>query len=216
MNSSPSVVVNKGGFFSALAKGLFGTIMVTVICGTTLGLYGLHIANSNAALVLDNAGELIGRALAVAPEWQEAMPPAIQDALRDRRAPEYRDQVEVSGQLVADARGATRIMVEVSNRGDEMLSMLPLRVVVEDGDGVPVYRRELYAVTPLLLCDEWPGPMMPQSGPRKFTLFIHRNDVPADARVTVEMTELRVAVSQDAQTEAGAAEDVELVGAPRE
>lgn len=192
MNGSPAVVVNKGGFFSSLAKGLFGTIMVIVICGTALGLYGMRIADTKVMMLSDKAEAILDHVLATLPEWQKAMPPQIADALLDRRAPDYRDAVDVSAKLVRDDHGDI-VVVEVTNKGDQIISMLPLRVVVEDGDGVPVLEHSIYAVTPMNFCSEdWPGPLWPQSEPRKLRQRVWT--VPADAKVTVEITDLRVAL----------------------
>jgi hypothetical protein len=192
MNGSPGVVVNKGGFLSSVAKGLFGTIMVIVLCGTALGLYGMRIADTKFALIADKAEVILDHVMRTLPQWQEAMPPQIADALLDRRAPDYRDSVDVSARLARHGRH-DMIVVEVNNKGDEIISMLPVRVVVEDNGGVPVFESSLYAVTPLNLgCDEWPGPLWPRSAPRKILQYACR--VPADAKVTVEITDLRVAL----------------------
>ena len=192
MHGSPGVVVNKGGFFSSLAKGLFGTIMVIVLCGTALGLYGMRIADTKATLLTNKAEAILDHVLETLPRWQEAMPPQIADALLDRRAPDYHDSVEVNAWLARAGRHDV-VVVEVNNTGDEIVSMLPLRVVVEDDDGVPVFEHSFYAVTPLNFgCNEWPGPLWPQSEPRKIRQRAW--NVPKDAKVTVEITDLRVAL----------------------
>jgi hypothetical protein len=192
MNGSPGVVVNKGGFLSSLAKGLFGTIMVIVLCGTALGLYGLRIADTKATLLTNKAEAILDHVLQTLPRWQEAMPPQIADALLDRRAPDYRDSVEVNAWVTRDGQHSA-VVIEVDNKGDEIISMLPVRVVVEDDEGTPVFERSIYAVTPLNLgCDEWPGPLWPKSPTRKIRQHAWR--LSADSKVTVEITDLRVAL----------------------
>lgn len=205
MSGSPSVIVNKGGFLSSLVRGVFGTIMVVVICGTALGLYGMRMVNGKADMLVENGVRITERLLEALPEWQKAMPPQVADALVDRRAPDYRDQVEVTARVVND-RGNDVVVVEVTNHGDEIISMLPLRVVMEDSDGVPIMQESVYAVSPVQICDEWPGPLWPNSGPRKIKLADYRFRGVHNANATVEITDLRVAMAVEVESQAPAVE----------
>ena len=132
------------------------------------------------------------------PDWQKAMPPSVKDALNDRRAPEYRDQLDVSARL-ARVDGRQVVGVEVVNNGSEIVSLLPLRVVLEDADGTPLREMAVYAATPLLICDEWPGPVLPGAGPRKVTQHVCCPN--AATKVTFEITDLRVANNVPAMPE---------------
>lgn len=189
MSGSPAVVVNKGGFLSAIVKGLFGTLMVLLICGTMLGLSGLWFADKQITRVTHMGAAVSEKVLEVLPEWQKVLPPAIADALNDRRAPEYRDKLQINARL-ASARQRKIVVLEVANNGDEIVSLLPIRIAVEDSGGVPIRDFALYAATPFQACDDWPGPMLPQGGTRKMSLCA--GDVPEDAKVTIEITDVRV------------------------
>lgn len=185
----PAVVVKKSGFFTAIAKGVFGTLIVGIICGTALGLYGMRMADGHVGALLHNTGQVVEQVLKSLPEWQKAMPPAVQDALNDRRAPEYRDNVKVAADLVK-RDGRDIVVISVTNRGDAIVSLLPLRVVVEDRDGIPVQEMNVYAAFPLQI-DQQPGPLMPGEEPRKICRDVWRE--PNAAKVRVELVDLRVA-----------------------
>ncbi len=157
MSTAPAVIIKRGGFFSTVAQGVFGSLMVLLICGTVLGLYGMHLWDKHALTI---TRELAG----ALPEWRRVLPPAIVDALNDRRAADYR------GSLGVTARVATRsgddgervVVIEVANNGNETVSFLALRVVLEDGRQVPVQELNVLAATPLALGNcEWRGPLQP-------------------------------------------------------
>lgn len=156
MSSPPAVIVRKGGALSALAYGFFGLLVTTVACAAGLGVYGMWIAQNKFDRLLSTSAGL----LANLPDWQAALPPALADGLRDRRAPEYRRQLDVTVRLVPRSRGP-RAVVAVSNQGPETVSLLALRVVVLDQDGVPAQERICYAATPVALDDGWRGPLLP-------------------------------------------------------
>jgi hypothetical protein len=183
MSTGPAVVVNKGGFLAALAKGVFGTIMVCVLCGTALGLYGIHVADRHV-------WELAQQILTELPEWQKAMPAVIADDLNDRRAPEYRDSVRIAARFVPDSPGSEdgSVVVDVKNVGEQIVSLLPLRVVVEDESADRVNVVRLMAAAPLLFGDD-AGPLLPGTE-RKLARHVWR--VVGEPRVTVEITDLRV------------------------
>jgi hypothetical protein len=196
MSSGPAVIVNKGGFLSATAKGLFGTIMVVVACGTALGLYGLRMVDTHFTSITNQVGTATEKILDILPEWQKMAPPQIAEALNDRRAVDYRDALKIAARIAkVDRRGAeTAVVLEVTNGGSEIVTLLPLRVVVEDQDGTPVSELSVYAATPIMICDEWRGPLLPGSGTRKFVVPAHGlHGVKGDLKATVEITDLRVA-----------------------
>jgi hypothetical protein len=190
MNGSPAVIVNKSGFLASVAKGVFGTIMVTLVCATALGVYALR--------TLDQQATNITQGLFKAwPEWQDALPPVLADALDDHRAPDYRKSVEVSARLVDAKRGreGTLVVVDVKNNGPETVTLLALRLVVEDANKVPVREALLYAATPLATECEWRGPLLPGSGVMRIPHYVYGAE--DAARVTVEIRDIRVADKPD-------------------
>ena len=43
-NANP-MVVKRGGFLSAVAYGLFGTITAAIVCGAGVGLYAVNVVD---------------------------------------------------------------------------------------------------------------------------------------------------------------------------
>ena len=157
MSSSPTVVVKKGGVLTALVSGVFATLIVCIVCGVGLGWYAMNIFDRK---VSDLAGG--GRALLeTLPEWRESIA-VTGDLLDDRRAPEYREHLEMSvrvfkEQTGEDARRPARgrshsgAVVEVTNNGDEVVTFLSARVVLSDEEGVPVHEYRTFIATPLTI-----------------------------------------------------------------
>lgn len=194
MNGGPSVIVNKGGFLTALVKGIFGTIMVVLVCGTLLGLYSLYALTSPVGSAIKE----IARCL---PDWQKAMPAVVAEALDDRRALDYERQLSFTTR--AKRFGADRdrgvVVVEIRNNGPEVVSYLTLRLHVEDeGDGY-VRTLALTGASPLQLGADWPGPLLPGH-----TKVLARciGEVAGKPEVTYELTDLRVARSRAEPAEA--------------
>jgi len=187
MSNMPAVIVRKGGFLGPLFYGLFGFLIAVVVCGTLLGGYGLHIVDSTASGLFAIGGDLITNL----PQWQKTLPPMLAEALNDRRAPEYREQIEVVVRTVPAPGDVGRelTLIEVANNGTETVSVLALNVVLEDERGVPVYETRSYAATPVVINeDDWRGPLLPGST-RKFTQCCRHGK---GLRPIVEVAELRV------------------------
>jgi hypothetical protein len=124
------------------------------------------------------------------PEWQKAMPAVIADDLNDRRAPEYRDSVRIAARFVPDSPGSEEgaVVLVVKNIGEQTVSLLPLRVVVEDESADRICVLRMMAAAPLLL-GENAGPLLPGTERR---LAQHVWRVVGEPKVTVEITDLRV------------------------
>lgn len=185
MSSGPQVIVKKGGFLAALCTGFFGFLTTTVVCATGLGVYTIHTFKSTG---FDAAG-LVGKVVETLPKWREAMPPAISDAFDDRRAPEYREQLDVDVKLVEFRRNHARALIEVTNNGKEIVSVLALRARVLDDRGLPTGSSLEYVVSPLAIDErDWPGPLLPGS-----TRTIERwLDASQGEKAVSEIVELRV------------------------
>jgi hypothetical protein len=191
MNGGPSVIVNKGGFLASLAKGLFGTVMVLLVCGTSLGIYGLHVANSNVHLFTGQVGDIIQGVLARLPDLQKALPPILADAANDRRALDYRDAVHIAARLERsgqEERDGT-LVLEVKNDGKDAISLLTVRVVVQDHSKARFCELPILVATPLQLEDQWRGPIQPGE-----TRIVPRrlSDLVGDTKISTELTDLRV------------------------
>ncbi len=186
MSSHAPVVVRKGGFLSSLVLGLFGTIAVVVICTAAVVIYGMNLVDRK----FDQIVRLTPEMLQTLEDWQSFLPPVLSDALRDRRDPAYREQVEMSVDFLIDDNGLGKAPVlSIDNTGQETISLLGVRIVVENNAGTPLRDWVEYPVTPLALEHEWPGPLLPGSD-RRFRL--HGQSIASVARpVRLEIVELR-------------------------
>jgi hypothetical protein len=185
VNQAPSVIVKKDGFFTAVARGFFGLLTTAVVCATGLGVFSLHVIDKKFGDIKSIGESVVGGM----PKWRESLPPAIADAINDRRAPEYASNVDVKVRLADGKR--KRAVIEVTNNGDETISLLSLNIRLEDADGVPVRTFTSYAATPLALNDgDWRGPILPTSKTRKFAVVVPETDLTAVA----EIADIRVAL----------------------
>jgi hypothetical protein len=185
MNTGPAtVVVRRSGFLPALTYGVFGTVIALIVCGGVITFSVIELVDRQ----IDNVMAMSTEVVKVLPDWQKALPPALADAINDRRDLGYRDQLDISAR-VAGERWASAV-VTVKNNGDRPVTLLSLRVVVEDEDGVPVREFTTYAATPIAIEDEWRGPLLPGST-RRFTAGTLRDSI-GEWKATVEITELRV------------------------
>lgn len=198
MSTQPAVIVNKrGGFLTALVQGVFGFLIVTVLCAAILGLYGVWVLDKKTDLLLD-VGKLAAGDI---DNWQRLLPAPVADALTMQYDPSYAEHVTLDVQLVPVA-GGSRVRVVAENTGDSVVSHLVARVVIEDADGVPVDEAVTIVATPLTFdfgpLDEHAhrggqralgrGPLNPGST-RRYTFEVP--DLPTGALVSFEVTELR-------------------------
>lgn len=186
MSRDSQVVVRRSGFFSALAHGFFGALIAIVLCVTCVAVYGVHVVDRKTDALL-GVGHGIIKSI---PELEEALPPVIADALDDRRAPEYREQLAMNVRLLPGSDGGhSELVVETANNGDEVITLMAVRIVLLDENGVPVRSVNTYAATPATIDQDWRGPIMP--GSKRYcgiTMF----RCPANLTPEVEITDLRV------------------------
>lgn len=193
MSTMPAIVVKKGGFLSSLFSGLFGFLIVVVVCASGLGFYALHIADSKVDGLFTITTDLISGL----PEWQRNLPPLLSELLDDRRAPDYREQIEVAVRTVPSPDDPSRevTVLRVANNGSETITVLALSVVLENADGVPISERRVYAATPIMVDeDDWRGPLLPAES-RRFVVHRHgrcRANHIGGLEASVGVTELRV------------------------
>lgn len=173
MQTGSAVVVRRAGFFTSIVRGVFGLMITSVVCVSALGLYGLHIFDRKGEHLFDFARS-VGENL---PEWQAALPPALSDALSDRRDVHYHDKLSVTTKVKADPardlphdrrrwlcedENDTRVIVEITNNGEETVSLLALRLTMFDDDGDAIGDWAAYGATPLTLENRsWRGPLLP-------------------------------------------------------
>lgn len=199
MNAGPSVIVNKkSGFFAAVAKGLFGTLIAAIVCVSVLGIFGIRLVERNVGIVQDALTTTLPEVLRTIPEVVDrvpnlvrALPPVLADGLNDRRAPEYEQNLAIKTRVVEtrrSSRGAEAV-IEVTNQGDEAVSLLMLRLTIEDDREVPIDEHMIVVATPLAIEDEMRGPLWP-GNTRKIAQWVCSD--PEDVTAVIELAELRL------------------------
>ncbi|MFH1746928.1 MAG: hypothetical protein ABIG44_07770 [Planctomycetota bacterium] len=187
MSASPTVVVRKGGFLTALVSGIFGTLIVCILCAGALGWYTLDLADRKVSEIL-GVGHNI---LEMIPEWTESFPVAA-DLLNDHRDPTYASQIEATVRLVSreSDHNDQRLVVEVTNQGSKLVTLLTARIVFLDEEGIPLHESRTFIATPLCLDEgEWRGPLQPGSNRQYAKPIWHRDEARS---VSIEITDLRV------------------------
>jgi hypothetical protein len=191
--SKPSHIVYRNHtFLSAAAMGLSAVAIVVIVSCTATLLYAVHLAGEKSERVVSLAQDAV-RGL---PELVDSLPPALADMLDDRRQPDYCRQLAITARLtsVPGPDDGTRTAIEVVNNGDEVVSLLSLRITLVDEEGRILCEAQEWAATPLAAEHEWRGPIMPGSR-RHFVgsyCRLPERHLADGIRPEVEITELRV------------------------
>jgi len=182
-----TTVIRKRLSFFSVAAISFSLIVVTVICVSAgTAIFALSVIDRKA----DSLTQLVGTAFESLPEIRAALPPALQDAMNDHRAPAYQAQLDINARLVHESgQRWQRGVVEVTNRGDEVVTLLTLRVVGVDDAGEPVTEISVCGASPIQIEDEWRGPLLPGST-RKIPVDIWSRHQAQDMQI--ELTDIRV------------------------
>ncbi len=173
--------------FTALVLGISAVAITCIVSGSVIIVYGMRIVDKKADTVVGAVRGLVEDL----PALKAALPPALADAINDERRPDYAGCLKIKVDLQSDPahdRAAT-MSASVTNDGDQVVSLLALRLVALDPDGRPIYATNEYVATPLAIDNDWRGPLMP-GATRRFTKT-HGCSRKA-ATVEYEITELRV------------------------
>jgi hypothetical protein len=191
--SQPSfIAVRKHTFLSSAAMGFSAVIITVLISLTVVLLYTVHVASEKSERVITLAQSAI-RGL---PEAAKSLPPALSDMLDDQRRPDYTKSLAISAKVtpLPGPHGRMRTAVEVVNNGDEVVSLLALRVIILDEREERICEAQEWAATPFAAEGGWRGPIMP--GSRRY--FVSTRGCWSDVdrldalNAEVEVTELRV------------------------
>lgn len=143
-----------GTFFKSIAA-----VAITVIlCVTGIAVVTVSMANHRIGSVLDFAEDAIENL----PLALQQAAPILADAVNDRRDPGYVRSIKASatiGEETEDTR--RRAIIEITNSGDEVISILAMRAVYLDQKGHVLNENVVYGATPLAVEDEWRGPLLP-------------------------------------------------------
>jgi hypothetical protein len=174
-------------FFSVLAISLTAIIVTTIVSATGICLYGLRVVDKKS----DSLVGLVEQAAIHLPEFRKALPPVLADALDDVRRPDYLEQLDVTVRKIEGDRRSDRrwAVVEIENLGDEIVSLLSMRIIGLDDNGDPVAECHAWAATPLQIEDDWRGPLLP-GATRRFSVRSHHGH--RSVELTHEITDIRV------------------------
>lgn len=173
--------------FGALILGVSAIAITLILSGSAIAIYAMTIVDRKA----DNLVDAAHMVLQELPAIRAALPPALSDALNDERRPNYAAHMKIDVALPAESEYGRRNcpVVSVENCGDQVVTMLALRVVALDQRRNPVHEWTEYLATPLTIEDEWRGPLLPSSTRRAVLSRSFPKDTHA---LEYEITELRV------------------------
>ncbi|MCP4250582.1 MAG: hypothetical protein GY778_26365 [bacterium] len=188
--------------FTAGALGFSAIVVSCIGAAAAVALYGLNIANHKVDQVLGLADHTVGGIPSIIesvtegiPEILDSLPAVFSDAIHDRRAPDYVGNLDIEADLRVTGRDDRwSPVLTITNRGDEMVSLMCVRVAVLDESGAP--RREWTEVvaTPLAFDRHWRGPLMPQA--TRYVVLHDWHGIDAEHARTwqpvVEVSELRL------------------------
>ena len=175
---------------TALFIGIFGIGAVGIASLTAVVLYGMRIIDTNASGVLRIAEEGVEGL----PDLLESLP-AIGDALGGHRAPDYVANLDIDVSFIVDERrGGLRPVLTVTNNGNEVVSMLAVRIAALNRSNVPLRDWTEIVATPIAIEDDWRGPMMP--GATRYVVVSSCRSIPADkiddVSGVIEISEIRL------------------------
>jgi hypothetical protein len=176
------------GFLATLAQGVCMVLIVALICVTALGGFLVFETSRGVGGVLRAGTGVLANLPETLPQLRQNLPAALADALSDVRAPDYRPKIEIESRLIRVGERA-RLAVTLTNTGEETVSLLAARVNLLNDAGEPVAEISTYFATPIMIEDEWRGPLLPGST-RHCVLPLWRDL--ACARAEVEISDLRL------------------------
>lgn len=153
---------NRMSPLTAFFLGIFGVGAVAIGSSASVVLYALRVVDSKADAILAIAGETVEGF----PEFAQRIPelleslPQIADTLGGLRSPGYAPNIEVDVKFVHSKRSdGYRPVLTITNTGDEMVSMLTIRIAALTEDGVPVREWTEVVATPIALDCDMRGPL---------------------------------------------------------
>ncbi|MBN2313872.1 MAG: hypothetical protein JXM79_08070 [Sedimentisphaerales bacterium] len=193
MSDYPHITYKRHTFLSALVMGLCALLITIILSGTAVVLYSMHFIGDKSEKIVTS---LIEDAVQGLPVLQKSLPPVLGDLLNDRRLPDYRDQLDILAKTTVqdEQRGRMRTEIKITNNGDEVVSLLSLRVIILDSREEILDESNQWAATPIAADDDWHGPIMPGSSRRFAVSHYRRSDdlYLEDLKTEVEITDVRV------------------------
>ena len=193
MSDYPRITYKRHTFLSALVMGICALAITIILSGTAVVLYGMHFVGEKSEKIVVS---LFEDAIQGLPVLQKSLPPVLGDLLDDRRLPDYCNQLEIRARTSVqdDRNGRMRTEIKVTNNGEEVVSLLSLRIVIFDSHNEILGESNQWAATPIAADDDWRGPIMPGSN-RHFVVSHYRRSPDLyleDLKTEVEITDVRV------------------------
>jgi hypothetical protein len=147
---------------TAFFLGLFGVGAVGIVSATLIVFAGMLIVGEKAGDLVRLADGTITTTLDRLPGLIESLPESVGDILNDGRAPEYSDNLDIKVAFATDerARGVRPVMT-ITNTGEEVVSLLAVRVAALSQDSLPLREWTEVVATPIGMCNDWRGPLYP-------------------------------------------------------
>ena len=193
MSDYPRITYKRHTFLSALVMGLCALAITIILSGTAMVLYGMHFVGDKSEKIVTS---LVEDAIRGLPVLQKSLPPVLGDLLDDRRLPDYCDQLDIHARTFVqdDQQGRMRTEIKVTNNGEEVVSLLSLRIVILDSRDEILGESNEWAATPIAADEDWRGPIMPGSNRHFFVSHYRRspNLYLEDLKTEIEITDVRV------------------------
>lgn len=191
MSDYPSITYKKHTFLSALALGLSAIVIAFIVSCTVVIIYGMHFVSDKSEKLVSLAEDAI-RGL---PALQESLPPVLADILDDHRQPDYCTHLEITAKTpLPEDDGRLRTVVTVVNNGEEVVSLLSMRIVVLNERDEILAESNEWAATPFAAEHDWRGLLLP--GARRYFSSSHRGTFLVstlnDLKTEVEITDIRI------------------------
>ena len=216
MSDYPKITYRKHTFLSALVFGICAIIIALIVSLTVVVIYAMDFAGDKSEQIV----ELVQSAVQGLPPLQKSLPPALADVLADRRQPDYSSQLDVTAktETTPEQSGRIRTSVTVINNGQQVVSLLSLRVVILNSDGEVVDESNELAATPFAADDDWRGPILP--GAHRYFSCSHnapRNASTESLKTEVEITDIRIwsGVQDESGTETPSPAESQSAPAPQ-
>ena len=174
---------------TAIVFGVFGIGAVGIASATTVVIYTMSIVDRNAATLID----LAENGVESLPELIERLP-ALADAVGGQRRFDYAKNLDVQVRFVPTSReGRMRPVMTITNRGNEVVSTLAVRIVAVSESNIPMHEWTEVVATPIAVVDDWRGPLMP-GATRHVVLSSYRVSDSDSANMTpaTEISEIRI------------------------
>jgi len=192
MSDYPQITYKRYTFLSALTMGLSALVITFIISCTVVIIYGIHFAGDKSEKLVS----LVEDAIRGLPVLQESLPPVLADILNDRRQPDYCTQLEITAKttMILERNGRVRTTVNVINNGEEVVSLLALRIVILNAHDEILTESNEWAATPFAAEHDWRGPIMP--GSRRHFASSHSRTLSVSSfnelKTEVEITDIRI------------------------